>query len=262
MLINYPIPMKSAEHKRTDFSRSESTDAKGKVADQAAPQLSGDDTMIYTLAHDIKSPINQVEGLLVIASKMNDSDELKGILQMALAANRDLSAKVNELLDMNIREKKHEAFDLGIMVSELWGSISSVNDNITVKLIHQCRIDHEVRTDKVRVKSILQNLIENAVKYRNPENENHSILINSFKDEKTVVIKVSDNGKGIRSNNLGKIFSASFQEDNTRNGHGMGLYLARKNAQTMGGNLEVQSQYGEGTTFTLTIPFKKPSAAA
>lgn len=255
--------MRSADHiKKTEAVRGKSTDSGAQNTPVTDSSISQDDTMIYTLAHDIKSPINQVEGLLVIASKMSDNEDMQNILQMALSANRKLSAKVNEMLDMNIREKNHEEFCLGSMVADLWGSISNTDESTTIKLIHQCRLDNDIKADRIRVKSILQNLIENAIKYRNPDNTSHSILINSGREDNMLVIKVTDNGMGIHSDNLDRIFSASFQEDNTKNGHGMGLYLAKRNAQTMGGDLKVQSKYREGTTFTLTIPFRGSAAAA
>ncbi len=212
-----------------------------------------DNTVLYTLAHDIKSPINQVRGLLVIARRMNACEELDDLLRMALESNKKLSGKVNELLDMNLRDFEVKPIDLEVMVQNIWQSLKLQADEAGVHMILHCSLEDKVLTNMPRLKSILQNLLENAIKYRDRDRSDPSVVVNCFQNDGQVIVKVSDNGIGIRPDETGKVFQARFQSDQEKNGHGLGLYLSRQNAVQLGGNLEVESTFGEGSTFTLTF---------
>jgi signal transduction histidine kinase len=216
------------------------------------PPQSQDQTMIYALAHDIKSPLSHVEGLLLIAKKMNKDPELEGILQMAINANRNLTEKVNDMLDASLRERNKVPVDLKEMIRQIWDSILPVKEE-NILMVHRCEINDMVLADKIRLKSILQNLMENAIKYRKKEGK-HKITIRSYLAGNQIHIKVMDNGLGIRADDLQKIFQASYRANSTQSGHGMGLYLALRNARHMGGTLIAESEPAEGTTFTLTFP--------
>lgn len=214
-----------------------------------------DDTMIYTLAHDIKSPLSHVEGLLLIAKRMNKDPELEGILQMAINANRGLTEKVNDMLDASVRERNKVPVDLKEMIRQIWETIHPVKED-SIHMVHLCQITDKVLVDKLRLKSILQNLLENAIKYRKEGGE-HSISVRSFIQGDKVKIKVTDNGIGMKPEDQEKIFHASYRANTTRAGHGMGLFLALRNARHMGGSLMVESELGKGTTFTLIFPAGK-----
>ncbi len=213
-----------------------------------------DNTVVYTLAHDIKSPINHVRGLLLLAKRVNKDPELEGFLEMALNANQGLSDKVNELLDMNIRQRAEQPLRLRSLVNETWDHVYRMGGVEDIDMIHLCQVEEEIKADKTRLKSILQNLLENAVKYRKRDDSDHTIVMRSFVSEGRVIIKVTDNGIGMNKDQLQNVFTASYQADRSSEGHGMGMYLARKNARNMGGELNVTSRPGEGTTFTLDLP--------
>lgn len=213
-----------------------------------------DDTMLYTLAHDIKSPINQLRGLLAVARRMNNSEELDDLLRLAMDSNTKLTEKVNELLDMNLKDFQVTSLQLEDIVDNTWQTLQMPTDEAGIKMIRKCHVPERIVTNKPRLKSILQNLLENAIKYRDRDKSDPSIMVNCFRQGNEVVIKVSDNGIGIQSDKLEHIFHAHFQTDDEARGHGMGLYLARQNAVHLGGDLTAESQAGDGTTFTLTFP--------
>lgn len=213
-----------------------------------------DNTMVYTLAHDIKSPINHVKGLLTIARRLNKDEEVEHFLRMALEANTHLTEKVNDLLDMNIREKEQVCIDLRGLVKEIWDDVREVRGEHDMKMIHLCQVESDIRADKTRLTSILQNLMENAVKYQKKGNDS-SLVVRSLIFGNLIHIKVIDNGIGMSQEQEDRLFQANFQADNRCEGHGMGMYLARKNARHMGGELMADSTPGAGTTFTLILPF-------
>lgn len=213
-----------------------------------------DDTMLYTLAHDIKSPINQLRGLLTIARRMNNSKELDDLLRLAMESNVKLTEKVNELLDMNLKDLQVSAFHFEETVDNIWQSLQIQAGEAGIKMIRKCHVQEKVVTNKPRLKSILQNLLENAIKYRDRDKTDPSIMVNCFRQGEDIVVKVADNGIGIETEKLEHIFHARFQTNDEARGHGMGLYLARQNAVHLGGDLTVESKAGDGTTFTLTFP--------
>ena len=115
-----------------------------------------------------------------------------------------------------------------------------------------------IHADKQRVKQILFNLINNAIKFS--KTEGGTVKVTSKKEMGTAAISVSDNGIGIREEDLGKLFK-EFEQINpeiTRRygGTGLGLAISKKLTELHGGTMMVESRYGEGTTFTFTLPIE------
>ena len=213
-----------------------------------------DNTVLYTLAHDIKSPINQVHGLLVIARKMNISDELDALLRMALESNGKLTSRINEMLDMNLRDFEVKSIDIEELVQDISDSLKFEAAEARVHVIPSCSIEENVVTNKQRLKSIVHNLLENAIKYRDRNRTDSSVVVSCSQNGGMVIIKVSDNGLGIKPDEISQVFRAKYQANRKANGHGIGLYISRRNAMYIGGKVEVESTWGEGSTFTLTFP--------
>lgn len=218
------------------------------------PQISESDIAIYAMAHDIKSPINQVSGLLEIASKLNQDDEVAGVLAMAIQANASLNRKVHELLEMNEPAAAHCLVNPQELIRQTWTELSSSGNTDHITFFLRDNVKKEIRTDRVRLQSILRNLLENAVKYGRTKARDNSILVSIQRVRDRLAVKVMDNGPGIPPRALAMIFERRFQSDPMSDGHGMGLYLSRQNARDMGGDLTAASVPGRGTTFTLRIP--------
>ncbi len=212
------------------------------------------DLAIYTMAHDIKSPLNQVAGLLDIACRLNQDDEVAGLLAMALQANSNLARRVHEMLQMNTPDESKTEVDPEKLIMDIWMSLSKSYEVDDITFFLRNRIGDGIRTDLVRLKSILQNLLENAIKYGHREGGDSSILVTIYKHRDRMVIKVMDNGQGLTTEQQRKIFDRRYQVNTEAEGHGLGLHLSRQNARQTGGDLTVSSQPGKGTTFTLRIP--------
>jgi len=127
--------------------------------------------------------------------------------------------------------------------------------NITIKK----QISHDIEfieTDPNRFRQVLNNLLDNAVKFSKPEGG--TVTITAEKEREMAKFSVLDNGIGIRDEDMGRIFH-SFEQLETGitrkyEGTGLGLAISKKLVEILGGRIMVESKYGEGSTFTFTLP--------
>ncbi len=101
---------------------------------------------------------------------------------------------------------------------------------------------------------ILNNLISNGIKHRNPNAENPKITINVIADFKKAIIHVIDNGIGIKPSEVENVFDLFYRTNKTESGGGMGLYLVKEIISRLGGKIMVESSENAGTEFTVEIP--------
>ncbi|MBI2061187.1 MAG: GAF domain-containing protein [Nitrospirae bacterium] len=117
-----------------------------------------------------------------------------------------------------------------------------------------------IRTDALKLRHIFQNLVDNAVKYT--DKGHVAVALQHFPDERKIQLTVADTGIGIPSEDRPHIFDmfrqAERQHDRSRGGVGMGLYIVRKFVDLLGGTVDVQSEPGRGSTFTVTLPTEPP----
>jgi signal transduction histidine kinase len=109
-------------------------------------------------------------------------------------------------------------------------------------------------SDAFRIKVICNNLMSNAIKYRSTLAKSSYILINIMVDEEKAVMKFEDNGIGIPEENINKIFNMFYRASASATGSGLGLYIVKDVVNTLKGSITVESQPGNGTTFTIEIP--------
>ncbi|MCZ2141734.1 MAG: HAMP domain-containing histidine kinase [Bacteroidia bacterium] len=114
----------------------------------------------------------------------------------------------------------------------------------------------EIYTIKTYLRSILENLITNSIKYAK-QNENPHIIIKSCKKDKNIILSFKDNGIGIdMEKHKNQIFGLYKRFDNTKEGKGLGLYMVKSQVERLGGKIEIKSEVGIGTEFILTFPEK------
>jgi len=220
---------------------------------------------IILMTHELKSPLNAIQGLLDVMLKgyvgtiTDKQKELIGRMQKRIDSVLEVSA---ELLDIYQWQSK------GI-IDKVWTSVS-LKDQIQkaedlFKLIAQKKgiiISYEVPEEQVNVKAgeedlekVLNNLISNAIKYT-PTGGSISVLLTLA--DKQVTLRVKDNGIGISSEDVPKIFSEFFRTKEAKvldpDGSGLGLPFVKKIVESLGGTIRVESEKGQGTEFMVTLP--------
>ena len=119
-------------------------------------------------------------------------------------------------------------------------------------------VDSTIYVDDMHFQNVIFNLLDNAVKYRKPE-QPLNVYIRTWNDGDKVCVSIRDTGQGIRKENVKKIFE-KFYRVHTGNKHdvkgfGLGLAYVRKMVDLHDGSIHVDSEYGKGTTFTIKLPF-------
>ncbi|MBN2022879.1 MAG: response regulator [Pirellulales bacterium] len=219
----------------------------------------------YTVSHDLKGPLITIKGFLgMLAQDMADGktkqvqDDLKSI---AGAADRML-AFLNDLLELSrVGRLASEPEDVAMeaLVAEAVGLLGGAVHERGAQII----VAPDLPTlfgDRRRLVEVFQNLIENAVKYAG-DRAHPRIEIGAERQEKQIVCRVRDNGRGIDPRYHERIFGLFEQIDPTGEGTGVGLALVRRIVEVHGGRIWVESEgEGKGATFFLTLPSQPRSS--
>ena len=125
-----------------------------------------------------------------------------------------------------------------------------------------CRIEipeeFEVISDKIRLKSVMSNLMGNAIKYHDPAKSDRFIQVTAETSNTHWIIAVKDNGLGIGQGHLEKVFDMFYRASADSKGSGLGLFIARETVEKLGGKISVESALGRGSCFSVALPIQQP----
>ncbi len=218
---------------------------------------------ISTAAHQLRTPLTGIRWALEALAKQPLTPDQKLLIDDAANKSRDLVAIVGTLLDISsIESGKHKYIFIQDSVEDLVALV--VNDfqrqaaESSVALIFtplERPLPH-VRFDRDQIKWVLNNLLENAIRYT-PAGGNVTVTVEA--STKRILVKLRDTGIGITTKDRSSIFERFYRADNAiakeNKGNGLGLYIARTIASDHGGNLAfAANENGLGTTFTLSLP--------
>lgn len=220
------------------------------------------------MSHDIRTPMNAIMGMTSIAaSHLDNPERIDDCLDKISVSSKLLLNLINEVLDMSKIESGHMVLaEEEVSLAELvQGVVTMVQPQISAKKLtfnaHINDLSHEtVISDMQRLQQLLLNLLSNAVKYT-PENGSITLDINEIpsKCSETACYEfiVSDNGIGMSSEFQSKVFEpferANDEQIKMVQGTGLGLSICKSIAELMDGSIDVESEYGKGSRFTVSI---------
>jgi signal transduction histidine kinase len=221
------------------------------------------DKFFTIIAHDLKNPFNTVIGLSELLMERYDTyDEtkIKHFIEHIYKFSKNAYNLLENLLQwaksqtgrMDIKIEKTDIFEL---VNDNLNLLKGRADSKNIKLTSNVDIGLYASIDKNMIRTVLRNLISNAIKYTQ---KNGEVRVKASKNENFIYVSVSDTGVGIPKENLDKIFkidtNISTQGTDNETGTGLGLIISQEFVEQNGGEISVSSQEGKGSEFTLKLP--------
>lgn len=221
------------------------------------------DKFFRIISHDLRSPFNALIGFtkILLQSHTNISNEDREKYIKYILEN---SQKTHELLENLLEWSRSQTgtlkftpsrIDIKTLINGVIDVTKSAADNKNIKLTSALKKTFNINADKEMLKTILRNLITNAIKFTH---EKGLIVVHAVKNDTEVVISVVDNGVGIKKENIEKLFNitefSSTQGTNNEKGVGLGLIICKEFVEKHGGMIGVKSELEVGSTFYFTIP--------
>lgn len=223
------------------------------------------DELIVYLAHDIKTPLTSMIGYLSLLSEIKDmpEEQRNKYIDITLDKSYRLEDLINELFDVArfnsekiILEK--EELNLNLMLEQIIDDFYPVLKELNKKIKFTPKEEIKLYGDPDKLSRVFNNLIKNAINY---SSDDSNIDISAIKDEKNVIIKITNKGKQIPKEKLDRIFEKFYRLDSSRTsktgGSGLGLAIAKEIIELHHGKITASSTLKE-TNFTVILPIDKP----
>jgi signal transduction histidine kinase len=215
------------------------------------------DRFVYSASHDLKAPLSSMLGLIEIAQRTDDPEEVKACLGMMRDRIHNLDEFIREIIDYSRNSRldvRTEKFNLLNFTKEIVDSLRYAEGFENIYFKFDIPIDLEIKTDRARLKVILNNLIGNSLKYHDANKENPLIEILAAKKGEHLSIQIKDNGLGISEEHLPKIFEMFYRASEKSKGSGLGLYIVKETLDKLSGTITVESTLSQGSQFSVIIP--------
>jgi len=226
--------------------------AKNAELEKANAEL---DRFVYSASHDLRAPLSSLLGLIEVARV--DPREAMKYLKMMKGRIHDMDAFIREIITYSRNSRMEVQFHevhLKKIIDEVTDELKFLDESRNIQLDNHVLEDLVIHTDATQLKVILSNLIANAIKYQNVSAQPPYIKLEAQKDEQGATIWVKDNGIGIETEYIGKIFNMFYRAHESSKGSGLGLYIVKETVSKLGGEVKVESLVGSGSTFWIHLP--------
>ncbi|MES2733038.1 MAG: ATP-binding protein [Bacteroidota bacterium] len=221
------------------------------------------DNFIYTASHDLKSPVANLEGLLMAISKIltgrlsSKEQQMMGMMQTSIAQFKNTIAGLVEITRaQNDIEQELEWVSLPAIVAEVKHELQGLIIQTQAHLEESYEVP-EIQFARIHVRSIVYNLLSNALKYRSLERALH-IRITSYQQGNDTVFCIEDNGLGLSEQQQAKLFTMFKRMHTHVEGSGIGLYIIKRLLENYGNRIELKSEQNVGSQFKVYFKNNKP----
>jgi signal transduction histidine kinase/ActR/RegA family two-component response regulator len=259
--LKQTVDLRTRELKQNEIELRQAKDAAESQKEQAETANRAKTTFLANMSHELRTPINSILGYTQILLRgPRIGGDVKSRLTTILSSGEHLLQMINEVLDITRVEAGRVSISPRAL--ELRKFIGGVVDEFKLRATRsKLRFVHEiigvlpewVRTDPVRLRQVLYNLLGNAMKFTT-EGE---VAFRVYVDSAEIRFEIKDTGKGIPKRELLEIFRPFYQATNndlTGQGVGLGLYISKQIVQLLGGEIAVTSEVEQGSTFSFIVP--------
>lgn len=221
---------------------------------------------LANMSHEIRTPINAVLGMNEMILRECEQEEIREYAQNIQGAGQTLLALINDILDFSkIESGKMEIVEDVYEVSSLLNDVVNMvrakaeDKNLWFRMNIDQKLPGEMWGDATRNRQVIINILNNAVKYTKEGGVTFEVSgVHTSEDKMLLTIRVTDTGIGIKKEDLPKLFRnferLNLGENRNVEGTGLGLAITYKLVEQMNGRIEVESEYGSGSTFTIYLP--------
>jgi signal transduction histidine kinase len=213
------------------------------------------DSFFYRISHDLKGPIASMLGLSSLAKKDITDEPARLYLEkqhvQAERLNNIISGLI-QLTKLNDAALQKEKIDFNKLIDDCILSLNHLPEYSKITFQKEVEPGLVFHTEWTLLNAIVQNLIENGIKYSGDENP--FVQVEVWSDNTHVTIRVADNGQGIPIEHQSKIFEMFYRATHHSKGTGLGLYILKRSVDRLDGEIHIESEPGNGSSFTIRLP--------
>lgn len=221
--------------------------------------------LVGNISHELRTPITGIKAMAeTLLGGASDDKKAAGDFLAKIVGEADrLTQIVTELtqlsrIETGAAELKMEPVDLNALVGGVLAEMKPLAERQQVKLARKPAADlPDIPADRDRIRQTIVNLVHNAIKFNRPGGR---VTVTTGYDKRSVTVSVADNGIGIPADDLPHVFERFYKADKARSGggSGLGLAIAKHTVAAHGGDIDVLSQEGKGSTFRFSLPRRQP----
>lgn len=259
-LVRLPTAIQNALKQRELQDQRKNAEAELRIQNEELVKINQEmDSFIYSVSHNLRAPLMSVLGLLDLANRedLDRGSYFQDYFGMMNHSITKLDDTLKEILDYSRNSRQqivHQKIDFRKIMEESLERLKylegfeRMQTNITIKA------DHAFYSDEYRIKVIMNNLISNAINYKDISKEKCILNIGVLITKEKALLSVEDNGIGIAEEYKSKIFNMFFRGTVKSKGAGLGLYIVREMIAKLNGRISISSTFSEGTTVNLDLP--------
>lgn len=215
------------------------------------------DSFIYSTAHDLRSPLTSLLGLLHIAKMESNQDEMGTYFEMMETSIHRMEDFISQIVGYSKNKRLvvvSERIDVYQIIAEIFESHRFVEGASKINMLVDVKDKYPFHSDRGRILILFNNLISNAVRYADKNKPNPFVKINVVIEETEMSVEFSDNGVGIGKEHISRIFDMFYRANVHSKGSGLGLFIFKETMTKLRGLVTVESELGVGTKFFIRLP--------
>ncbi|HEX3934568.1 MAG TPA: HAMP domain-containing sensor histidine kinase [Puia sp.] len=217
------------------------------------------DSFVYSVSHDLRAPLSSMLGVVGLCEMGTLDPFMQKNVTFLKSSIKKLDGFIMDILDYSRNSRldvDRQEIHFTDLLADITGNLKfmGTDDQRKVDIRTAIRNGVSFYSDKSRIGIILNNLISNSIRYQNPWAADPFVEVSVEVSESAVNIRVRDNGIGIDSENQEKVFNMFYRVSSQSIGSGLGLYIVKETVEKLHGAIELQSEPGKGSEFSIQLP--------